>query len=178
MRNLGILLTFETGMRVGELSALKREDINLNKHTIHIQRTEIKYKNEDGIWEIDVREYPKTDAGDRYIIISDECIKTIKKIISMNPFGEYLFQEGVHRIKEHAFARRIIRVCDILNIPHRSMHKIRKTYGTKLIDSNVDEKFITDQMGHSDIKTTRQYYYFCNKTDEEKLEQISAALPF
>ena len=37
------------------------------------------------------------------------------------------------------------------------MHKIRKTYGTTLIDSDVDEGFITEQMGHSDISTTKNY---------------------
>ena len=48
LKSLGLLLTFETGVRVGELSALKKEDFG--KHSIHIQRTEIKYKDENGKW--------------------------------------------------------------------------------------------------------------------------------
>lgn len=179
IRNLGILLTFQTGMRVGELSTLKREDIDFKKHTIHIQRTEIRYRDKDtNKWTIDVREYPKSAAGDRYIIITEHAIATIKRIVSLNPFGCYLFEDEGRRIKEHGFAKRIARVCQILNIPLRSMHKIRKTYGTILIDNGVDERFVTDQMGHADIKSTKQYYYFSNKTDKEKLEQMRAAIPF
>ncbi|MEE0649941.1 tyrosine-type recombinase/integrase [[Clostridium] scindens] len=48
------------------------------------------------------------------------------------------------------------------------MHKIRKTYGKTLIDSDVDEGFITEQMGHSDISTTKKLYYFINKTTKNK----------
>jgi len=56
------------------------------------------------------------------------------------------------------------------------MHKIRKTYGTTLIDGGADEAFIKTQMGHSDIETTRKYYYFSNKNDENRANQVEAAL--
>ena len=176
IRNLGILLTFQSGVRVGELCALKREDINFHNHTIHIQRTEIKYKNDDKKWITEVRNYPKSQAGDRYIILPEHALQTLNMIINLNPFSEYLFEENHARIKEHAFARRIIRICDLLKIPRRSMHKIRKTYGTTLINANVDDIFITEQMGHRDIKTTRQFYYFSNKSTKEKIEQIEKSI--
>ena len=51
------------------------------------------------------------------------------------------------------------------------MHKIRKTYGTILIDSGMDDKFIQEQMGHRDITTTRKYYYYNNKSMENKEKQ-------
>ena len=52
--NLGILLAFETGMRVGELSALKPTDIK--DGFIRIRRTEYKYRNEKGKWTFTVKE--------------------------------------------------------------------------------------------------------------------------
>ena len=58
----------------------------------------------------------------------------------------------------------------------RSMHKIRKTYATKLINNNVDEKIIMRQMGHTDISTTKQYYYFNDKSDDDARLQIQNAL--
>ena len=58
------------------------------------------------------------------------------------------------------------------------MHKIRKTYGTTLLDSDVDEKFVVEQMGHADITTTKKYYYFSNKSAESKMKQINAAISF
>ena len=65
-----------------------------------------------------------------------------------------------------------------LNICKRSTHKIRKTYGTTLINSNVDEAVIINQMGHADIKTTKEYYYFSNRNKQEKVNQINNAISF
>ena len=58
------------------------------------------------------------------------------------------------------------------------MHKIRKTYGTTLIDGGVDESIIIEQMGHSDIHCTKQYYYFSNKNREKKQSQLSKAIGY
>lgn len=94
--------------------------------------------------------------------------------ISFNEYfcREYLFENNGKRIRGNTFNKRLAIVCDKLNIPRRSIHKIRKTYATTLIDNNVSESFIKEQMGHSDISTTRKLYYLSNKSKEAKLKQI------
>lgn len=62
--NLGILLTFQTGLRVGELSTLKKED--LHGRIIKIRRTEDKYRDKNNKWIVAVKEHAKTDAGNRF----------------------------------------------------------------------------------------------------------------
>ena len=177
IRELGILLAIYTGMRPGELSALKPADIRIKDRTIHIQRSEVKYKNDNGKTVIGVKDFPKSDAGDRYLLLSDKAYDTVKKILRLNPFGEYLFQdENTHkRVTENGFNHKLSRICTAVNIPIRTMHKLRKTYGTTLIDCGVDDSIITEQMGHADIKTTRQYYYYSNQSNHEKLEQLNRA---
>lgn len=177
IRELGILLAIYTGMRPGELSALKPSDIRIKDRTIHIQRSEVKYKNDNGKTVIGVKDFPKSDAGDRYLLLSDKAYDTVKKILRLNPFGEYLFQdENTHkRVTENGFNHKLSRICTAVNIPIRTMHKLRKTYGTTLIDCGVDDSIITEQMGHADIKTTRQYYYYSNQSNHEKLEQLNRA---
>ena len=177
IRELGILLAIYTGMRPGELSALKPSDIRKNDRTIHVQRSEVKYKGDDGKTVIGVKDFPKSDAGDRYLLLNDKAYETIKRILRLNPFGEYLFQdEKTHkRITENGFNHKLSRICVAINIPIRTMHKLRKTYGTTLIDRGVNDSIITEQMGHADIKTTRQYYYYSNQSNSEKLEQLNRA---
>ena len=92
--------------------------------------------------------------------------------------GEFLFEQNGKRIRGNAFNKHLSRICEKLDIPHRTMHKIRKTYGTTLIDNHVDERFITEQMGHADISTTKKLYYFSNKTRKAKEEQIEQAVYF
>lgn len=177
IRNLGILLAFQTGVRVGELSSLKRSDFDLESKTIHIQRTEINYKDKiTGKACNEVRDFPKTEHSDRYIIITDKAVLTYKHIVKINPFGEYLFEDEGKRIREMAFNRRLYRICDDLKIPKRSMHKIRKTYGTTLLDNFADESLVLEQMGHKQISTTRQFYYFCNRDNSERRKQIEQAI--
>ncbi len=58
------------------------------------------------------------------------------------------------------------------------MHKIRKTYGTILLDSGIEDSLVMEQMGLSDITTTRKYYYYSRKNDQHTSEQIAKAIPF
>lgn len=174
--NLGILLTFQTGLRVGELSTLKKED--LHGRIIKIKRTEDKYRDENNKWIVAVKEHAKTDAGNRDLIISSTALDTLNQILELNTSGTYLFEHNGKRIRGNTFNKRLSRICNELHIPHRTMHKIRKTYGTTLIDSDVDEGFITEQMGHSDISTTKKLYYFSNKTTKNKEKQIENAISF
>ncbi len=184
IRSLGLLLVFQSGLRVGELSALKPSDITSKKiknsdkmkNYISITRTEVKFRDQNSKWTTDIREYPKSDAGVRNVIVSDQAMETIDKIRKLNPFGKYLFMEGCQRIRGNAFNKKLDRVCSDLKINKRTMHKIRKTYGTTLLDANVDEALVAEMMGHKDINTTRKYYYYSNKSDKTKVEQIEKAL--
>ena len=173
--NLGLLLQFQTGARIGEIAALKKQDIRDNR--IQIRRTEIKIK-EDGKWKVLVSDLPKTDAGHRDIILPPSAVWTISKILEINPDTEYLFMDGEKRIRENTFNKRLSLICDKLNLAHRTTHKIRKTYGTTLLDNDVNDSFVAEQMGHSDVSTTRKMYYFSNRSYETKQRQIAAAIDF
>ena len=174
--NMGLLLQFQTGMRIGEISALKPYDIH-NEY-IQVCRTEIKYKDEAGKWTVSTKEFAKTDAGNRMLYYSDTVNWTLMQIQKLNPHGEFLFMNNGKRIRENTFNKRLSSICDILQLNHRSTHKIRKTYGTTLLDNKVDDSTVAEQMGHSDIATTRKLYYFSNKSKETKIKQINEAINF
>ena len=91
-------------------------------------------------------------------------------------FNDYLFFKDGQRIKGYLFSRKLYRVCNKLGIKQRSLHKIRKTYSTKLIDAHVPDSVIENQMGHEDIETTKKYYYFNNHGRDEVKELVMNAL--
>jgi len=173
--NLGVLLVFQTGIRVGELAALRKEDILPD--AIKIRRTEIKYKDEEtNKWTVGIQEFTKTGEGIRDVFITDSTVDTLNSILESNPEGKYLFENNGKRIRENTFSKRIVAVCGKLGIKPRSIHKVRATYGTTLLDAEVDESVITGQMGHRDIETTRRYYYYSTKSNSKKSEQIKNAI--
>lgn len=172
--DLGIKLCFYTGLRIGELSTLKQSDVHEDR--ISVRRTEVRYKDENEKFVFEVREFPKSEAGIRDVILVPEAQEIIKKIIRLNPFSEFLFMKNGNRIRSVYFSNRMYRICDKLGIPRKSMHKARKTYGTNLLNSDVDRQIIIQQMGHTDISTTEKYYYYNDKSETEIKKQLLAAL--
>lgn len=171
---LGIKLAFYTGLRAGELAALKKSDVVGN--VLKVRRTEVRMKDGEGHYIFDVRESTKTEAGVRDIMLIKQAKDTIQEVIKINPFGEFLFEDSGRRLKGKAFTVRLYKLCDTLAIPRRSLHKVRKTYGTNLRNGNVDKAVIINQMGHTDIATTDRHYVFNDKSNEQMLQQIQGAL--
>lgn len=175
LQHLGILLAIYTGMRVGEIVGLKNEDI-YNDY-IYVRRTQIRYKDEANKTQYEVRDNPKTDAGIRKIIISNN-VKSIIKQIKMINFGkEFLFTYKDNRLFTiHTLTMALYRACEKVGIPKRSMHVLRKTYATRLINAGVDEAIVISQMGHTDFTTTKNYYYYNDKTISQIAERIQKAI--
>ena len=44
-----------------------------------------------------------------------------------------------------------------------------------LIDAKIPDSLVTAQMGHTDIATTKEYYYYNNKSDKIAQEMIDSA---
>jgi len=174
--NMALLLQFETGLRIGEIAALTKDDV-FNKF-IRVCRTEVKVKDEDGHWTVDVSEVPKTDAGARDVILPPSARETITRIFELNPNGKFLFENNGKRIRSNTFNKRLAIICDELNIEQRSTHKIRKTYASILLDSDVDDIVVAKQMGHRDISTTRNIYYYGVKRRDARERQIAGAIHF
>lgn len=168
--NLGILLIFKTGLRVGELAALKKDDVE--ETVIHVRRTEISYE-EDGNRYYEVRNFPKTDAGIRDVVIPDNFSWVIKKIRMLNPFGEYLFEKDGERTRTYVFRNRLYTVCKKVEAKRKSPHKARKTYGSILLDSGVPESTVINQMGHTDIRTTKEHYYKNRRNSLQIKEELN-----
>ena len=169
--SLGIALTFDTGLRVGEAAALKWSDYKGDY--LSVERTEIKYIGENGERVVEVRPYTKGKMGHRQVILSDKAKAILEQMKEFAGDSEWMFTKDNKRIKATWLALKITKLCKDLYLPHRSFHKIRKTYGTKLIDANVGDKIITKQMGHTEILTTKTFYYYNNKQISEIRDRLN-----
>ena len=173
-----ITVMLYTGMRVGEVVALKHSDFD--GMSVRVQRSETRYRLPSGRYEYVVQDHPKTDAGFRTIIIPDSYKWVVDKLKRCNPFGEWLFvkRDKKTRITTNTIRTRVRGICKELDIPVRSSHKIRKTYGTILLDNNIDSKLIQSQMGHTNIQVTENYYHRDRKKFDQKKRIIDSIEEF
>lgn len=172
--NMGIILMFVTGIRVGELVTLKHQDFDGN--AFNIRRTETRYVDENGKYVCRVKNFPKTQAGVRTVVIPESYSWVARKLQHINPFGEYIFARGEKRFSAQSVRMRLKRVCQKVGVYQKSPHKIRKTYGSILLDNHVDNKMIIGQMGHTDILCTENYYHR-NRKNIKKKSQILGSIP-
>ena len=141
----GILLSFQLGLRVSELIALKWSDINNNK--IHIQRQEICYTltTDNGKQTIhEIVEHTKTKASERILPLTTDALSILEDIKTWNKehniSSEFIFADkDGNNFNRQRFNTRLYKYCDISNISKKSSHKIRRCVISTLLD-NVKNK--------------------------------------
>ena len=181
---LAIPFAFQTGLRLGEIVAIKRKDIKGNY--IHIQRMEIRVTEqlEDGSWDKQkfiVADYTKSDAGDRWVYLSSKAKKIIRSITANNKVlgykdDDFLFLNQDGRIHSKGVDCRIRKYCRHIGISEKATHKIRKTFISTLIDSGLNINEIRKMAGHEDEKTTYQNYCFNRLSDKQTESLLENAL--
>ena len=177
IRNDGIILLFVSGVRVGELVGIKPQDIDLNSNTVKIRRTETRFKEgNDTIFAI--KEYPKTKAGIREIVIPTSYSWLLKELSNKSKGHEFVFEENGKRLTTLLIRKRIYSICKKVGVYKKSPHKIRATYDTILLDNGVDKRTVKDQMGHSDISVSEKSYHRNRKSIKNKAVIIDAIADF
>lgn len=160
---LGVLFTFFTGVRVGELAALKVSDYDSNNSMLLIERTETRNQKEKKKDEIYSGKPPKTLASNRNIYLSSDAREILKLIFSvretMGIQSEFLFTD---RDGNRLHCPRFIKTIEILNmrtgLPYkRSMHDIRRTYASICFLNDVPLHVIQRQLGHETMQQTMDY---------------------
>lgn len=187
---LAVLLDFEVGVRIGEIIAIRKSDISDDWKTIHIQRQvvrEFEY-TDDGSMNMKfsgfkVVEYTKSENGDRMVYLTDIGRKIIRIVLDINErynnkCEDYIFVKGKKMISHYAVQSRILRGCETTGIAMKSMHKVRKTYISSLIDSGLNIDEIRRQVGHSDERTTYSNYCFNRLTTSETQNIMENALKY
>lgn len=182
---LAIMLEFELGTRRGEILAVKEPDIKNGE--IHICRQIIdKYDVSDldnpKLIGYEAVKYTKSDAGDRFIPLTDRAQQYIERIRRINKengqyYKDYLFVQDGYLINPNKLYNIIKDACKRnLNIPIKGTHKMRKTWISTLINNGVSYSTARELAGHADERTTIKNYLFSTEDDKEKRDSVLKAL--
>ena len=168
------LLMLNTGMRMGEINALRPNDVNLNFKTITVSRSITKDKNDISI----VGKDTKTEAGMRNIPLTTASMDILSGVLrnyTPNPENLLFTEQGVP-ISTNRVNMEFQRICKKYNVIDEnvrgkvSLHSLRHTYATCCIESGMSAKVLQTLLGHTDIKITMNTY--CDAFEEFKTEDI------
>lgn len=159
-RNLGLYICLCTGMRIGEICALKWDDICLSSKTIKINRTieRVYVTNGERRYTKVIIGSPKTICSRREIPISGDLIRMLKPIMIFARNDSYILTNNEKPLEPRIYRRYYQNVMADLGLPRIKFHGLRHTFATRCIESNCDYKTVSSILGHANISTTLNLY--------------------
>lgn len=173
-RSVGLLLCMYSGMRLGEICALKWEDVDLEKKILHVRHTmqRVTLPDEDGIKKTRiVVDEPKTASSMRIIPISDQIYEIVKNLHnSAEKDAFFLTNTGkfVEPRNYQYFFKRILQKTGIRDV---NFHILRHTFATQCVAVGMDIKTLSEILGHSSTNITLTYYV--HSSLESKKQQVN-----
>lgn len=159
-RNLGLYICLCTGMRIGEICALKWSDICIEQMAIKVNRTiERVYVIDNG------RKYtkliigsPKTRSSKREIPIGGELIRMLRPIRHFMRDDFYILTNNEKPLEPRIYRHYYKNFMAGMGMSDIKFHGLRHTFATRCIESNCDYKTISSILGHANISTTLNLY--------------------
>ncbi len=167
---LGIYISLSTGLRIGEICALKWNDINITEGTITVSRTiERIYmvEGEKKHTEL-VISSPKTRNSCREIPMSKELLAIVKPLKKIVNDDFYVLTNDEHPTEPRTYRNYYNGLMEKLGIPRLKYHGLRHSFATRCIEAGCDYKTVSVLLGHSNISTTLNLYVHPNMEQKKR----------
>ena len=167
---LAMMFQFFTGVRIGELCALKFSDIENGIMTV----SRMLQKDTDK-----VVDHTKSHE-DREVILVDGALVLVEIARAYQEEhgckSEYIFSTTDKPLKYREVNALLKKYCESAEILYRSSHSARKTYISSLIDAGININTVRSYAGHADERTTYWNYCYDRTPDAEKKKLLERAL--
>lgn len=176
--HLGILLCLYTGLRIGEVCALKWDDICISEKYLHVHKTMQRIQIL-GLPEKKTKviiQAPKSDCSIRTIPIPCEMLNIL--LSSQKSADAFLLTGLVHsymepRSMENHF-KAVAKKCDISNV---NFHALRHTFATRCVELGFDVKSLSEILGHASVNITlNRYVHPSMELKQKNMDMLSDLL--
>lgn len=175
----GIYLCLYTGMRLGEICALKWENINIREGYLTICATvqRLSVEQEDGNRKSMLFVTPpKSDTSVRKIPFPSFLTPFLEKISKTAKKDSFLLKSKSQApMDPRTFQYQYKRFLNQAGVPYYNFHTLRHTFATRCITSGMDPKTLSEILGHADIKITMDYYFHSSfEFKKNQMEKLAA----
>lgn len=176
--NIGILVCLFTGLRIGEICALRWEDVSLQNQTIYIhqtlQRIQTPLDNKSKTQIIITT--PKSACSIRIIPLPDEICKILIEYQKSSE-GYLLTNDEYKFIEPRTMQNKFKKALKITNIMDTNFHTLRHTFATRCIELGFDVKSLSEILGHASVNITmNRYVHPTFEMKKENMEKLSNLL--
>ena len=175
---LGILLSLNMGLRIGEVCALCWEDIDFSKQVIHIRKTIARVRSDDfektGQRTKLIIDSPKTKSSNRDIPISKKMNKLLSSLYPKNE-SYYIVSNSNTFLSPRTFEYRFHNYLESVGVEQINYHALRHTFATRCIEAGVDVKSLSEILGHSNVSITlKTYVHSSMELKRNQMEKLMA----
>lgn len=167
---LGIYISLSTGLRIGEICALKWSDINVTDGILTVNRTieriyiiEGKKKHTELVINT-----PKTKNSCREIPMNKELLGMLKPLKKVVNDDYYILTNDERPTEPRTYRNYYKRLMEKLDIPKLKYHGLRHSFATRCIEVGCDYKTVSVLLGHSNISTTLNLYVHPNMEQKKR----------
>lgn len=168
------LLCLNTGLRLGELCALKWSDFDFTEGTLRVGRTALRRK-EGGRTLLAVQS-PKSESSRRIIPLTAQMLNLFSSLRGSASDDVYILTQTSSPMEPRTMQYRFHSFLKRHRLRSHNFHALRHTFATRCIARGADAKTLSEILGHSNVKTTLQLYVHPGM--ELKRTYIAAASTF
>lgn len=174
LRNIGIVVCLYTGLRIGEICAIKWKNIDLEKKEIYVKSTLQRSYEKNGEKTKIIIDSPKTKKSIRSIPISNKLYLILRDLKSKYNEEDFLLTGNNIKVIEPRNYRydfqKTLKECKIK--PYK-FHVLRHTFATDCINVGMDIKSLSEILGHSNVNITlNRYVHSSYKLKKKYLEKL------
>lgn len=181
-KNLGILLCLFTGLRIGELCALKWEDFSFSEKTIFVHQTmqRLQIKNTSfSASESTTRKTsvivstPKSKCSIRTIPLPENLLSIIRMHFP-DRYGYVLARENGRYIEPRNMQNHFRQTLENCGLKQRNFHSLRHTFATRCVEVGFDIKSLSEILGHASVSITmNRYVHPSMELKQQNMQRLS-----
>ena len=174
LKSLGILICLNTGLRVGEVCALRWENVDFETRRIHVEKTIERIYSKEENKTIVIIDTPKSITSVRTIPINSKLYNILKQIRGKSKKTDFVLAgSSEHYVEPRNYQYHFKEILKRSKVKKYKFHTLRHTFATNCIEAGMDIKSLSEILGHADVSITLNIYvHSSDKIKRKYLEKI------